>query len=55
MNIKSDRGLTLITLAITAIIMVIIAGATFNGLKESNVVDQAESLELRRTLSEVNE
>lgn len=55
MNIKSDRGLTLITLAITAIIMVIIAGATFNVLKESNVVDQAESLELRRTLSEVTE
>ena len=55
MNIKSDRGLSLITLVITAIVGVIIAGATFNILRESDVVDNAESLELRRTLSEVSE
>lgn len=55
MNIKSDRGLSLITLVITAIVGVIIAGATFNILRESDVVDNAESLELRKTLSEVSE
>lgn len=55
MNIRSDKGLSLITLVITAIVGIIIAGATFNILRESDVVDNAESLELRKTLSEVSE
>ena len=52
---NSDKGISLIMLVVTIIIMVILAGITINTTIESGVVDRAEDLHIRTEFSELAE
>ena len=52
---NSDKGISLIMLVVTIIIMVILAGITINTTIDSGVVDRAEDLHIRTEFSELAE
>ena len=52
---NSDKGISLIMLVVTIIIMVILAGITINTAIESGVIDRAEDLHIRTEFSELAE
>lgn len=52
---NSDKGISLIMLVVTIIIMVILAGITINTTIESGVVERAEDLHIRTEFSELAE
>ena len=42
MNIKNKRGITLVSLVITIIILLILAGIGINALKQTNLFEQSK-------------
>lgn len=55
LNKNNDKGVSLIMLVVTIIIMVILAGVTINTTLESGVIDKAEDLHIRTEFSELAE
>lgn len=47
MNIKNKRGITLVSLVITIIILLILAGIGINALKQTNLFEQSSKLKIQ--------
>ena len=52
---KKKRGISLIVLIVTIIVMIVIAGAIIISLTQTNIIDQAESAKDKYNLSQVKE
>ena len=50
---KEKKGISLIVLIVTIIVMIIIAGAVIISLTETNVIDQAELAVEKHNMSEI--
>ena len=48
------KGISLIVLIVTIIVMIIIAGAVIISLTETNIIDQAETAVEKHNMSELN-
>ena len=54
-NIKNDKGLTIITLVITIIIMFIIAWVSIQVVIDSEIIDRANELDIKTEFSELSD
>ena len=50
---KEKKGISLIVLIVTIIVMIIIAGAVIISLTETNIIDQAETAVEKHNISEL--
>ena len=54
-NVKNNKGLTIITLVITVIIMFIIAGVSIQVVIDSDIIDRANELDIKTEFSELSD